>query len=78
MWQLVVYYQNLGILVGNKASKILLKIEPKLILICIKNTIFTTNMSIQQPVAIPTSTLLVDDLSNLVKILDTYGVAVIP
>ena len=35
-------------------------------------------MSIQQPVAIPTSTLLVDDLSNLVKTLDTYGVAVIP
>ena len=35
-------------------------------------------MNIQQPVAIPTSTLLVDDLSNLVKILDTYGVAVIP
>ena len=33
-------------------------------------------MSIQQPVAIPTSTLLVDDLSNLVKTLDTYGVAV--
>jgi len=35
-------------------------------------------MSIQQPIAIPTSTLLVDDLSNLVNILDTYGVAVIP
>ena len=35
-------------------------------------------MSIQQPVAIPTSTLLVDDLSNLVNTLDTYGVAVIP
>ena len=35
-------------------------------------------MNIQQPVAIRTSTLLVDDLSNLVKILDAYGVAVIP
>ena len=45
----------------------------KLILICIKYNNLNTNMSIQQPVAIPTSTLLVDDLSNLVKILDTYG-----
>ena len=35
-------------------------------------------MSIQQPIAIPTSTLLVENQSNLVNTLDTYGVAVIP
>ena len=34
--------------------------------------------AMQQPISIPTSTLLVENLSNLVNILDTYGVAVIP
>ena len=34
-------------------------------------------MNIQQPIAIPSSTLLVENLSNLVNTLDTYGVAIV-